>query len=92
MRIIVMSALLLLILAGCSGIGQPVAPGIQDIHESRGASCNHWLWGFWQFYIPADRSRIDVIPAREGDYHFCVTKFLKIAPCHDCLSVSAPEI
>ncbi len=56
MRLIITSALLLLIFTGCSGVNQPLAPDVRGFSEAQGKADNHWLWGFWQFYIPADRS------------------------------------
>lgn len=92
MRLIITPILIIALLAGCAGPMEPVIPDIHAMSGSRAPSNNHWLWGYWQFHIPADRSSIEVVPVREGNYHYCVTKFLEIFPCHDCLTVSAPDI
>ncbi len=92
MRALLTLTIMSIVVVGCSGLSQTVSPDIGRSFEDQSSADNHWLWGFWQFYIPADRSRIDVVPAREGNYHFCVTKFLEIFPCHNCLSISSPEI
>ena len=49
---------------------------------------NRWEWGCWKMFIPADHSRVDVTPARSGEFHYNVKVLLEVAPCDNCIRVS----
>ncbi len=87
MKLLIIVSLTLIAITGCGSAGGIVSPDMENLTCRQGAADNHWLWGFYQFHIPADRSCIEVEPIRFGDYHYCVTKFLEIAPCSNCLTV-----
>jgi hypothetical protein len=53
---------------------------------------NHWNWGIWEFRFNANHTKVELIPKRHADYHFCVTKFMEVWPCNDCLTIGKPVV
>ncbi len=92
MRIIILLVLLATMLSGCFVGNQPLLPSTGDVPNSRVSTDNHWLWGFWQLFIPEDRSTVEILPVRFSNFHFCVTKFMETSPCGDCISIGSPAI
>ncbi len=92
LRTLILIIIAATIFSGCSG-STPITPA-EQISASFDRDCpgNHWNWGYWNFVFSADHETLDVIPARAGDYHFCVTKLLEVDPCSDCLHIGKPGV
>ena len=73
--------LLLLIIAGCSHNGNstsPVTPSITGpAGNSHPASSSQWLWGLWDVSWNPATGALDVIPLRNAEGIWNVTKFLQ---------------
>ncbi|MCX6647040.1 MAG: PKD domain-containing protein, partial [bacterium] len=99
-RFFLINAITILIIAGCSGHNsQPTAPdattippaliGNADVSDDSGGN-THYLLSSGLIYINTenpDDPIVEIIPAREGEIHFNVLKFLEGAPCFDCFRI-----
>ena len=90
---LVLTVILTAILIGCAS-GNPVMPSKSDIAGSNPsvADSNRVLWGLWQIEIDPDSLTANVVPARYGEIHVNVRKFLEDSPCTTCLSVVKPIV
>jgi len=79
-------------LAGCSNANSPATPEVRPVSGDMASDTNHWNWGIWQFRFSADHSSVEAIPQREGNYHYCVTKFVEGFPCPHCLMIGKPHV
>jgi hypothetical protein len=48
---------------------------------------NRFLYGYWQFYIPEDRSKVEAVPLRTADLHLNVVKLIEGKACNNCLKI-----
>ena len=92
MKFLAIIAAGLAFLIGCSGLNKAVEPEVEAIQANTYQTTNHWNWGIWEFMISADHTKIEVVPKRRAQYHYCVTKFMEIWPCHNCLSIGPVEV
>jgi hypothetical protein len=79
-----------IIASGCSGTS-PAAPSSTDRGDPvkrTSSESSRWIWGNWKMYIPADRSRIDILPWRNVDMHYNVKVLLEQNPCNNCIWTS----
>lgn len=53
---------------------------------------NHWDWGCWELCFSEDHTKVEVVPYRDAQYHYCVTKLLEEFPCSNCLSIGKPAV
>jgi hypothetical protein len=91
MRLIVIIVLFNLLLLGCSGVN-PIATEIPAKMPSSLTTDNNWSWGAWEFSVSSDHTKIEAVPIRDAQYHYCVTKFVEEYPCPDCLKIGKPHI
>ncbi|MCX6647664.1 MAG: hypothetical protein NTY09_15075 [bacterium] len=89
-----------LIIAGCSGHNSaPVAPdetispqdltGSADVSNDPGVN-SHYLLSSGLIYVNTENPNdpiIEIIPAREGEMHLNILKFLEVGPCSDCFRI-----
>jgi hypothetical protein len=92
MRLIFILIFFTVLSIGCSGISHPVAPKTSPTKANLSQTSYHSTWGIWQLHVSADHTRIEVVPYRIVEYHFCVTPFMEQFPCNDCLSIWPPAI
>ncbi|MCX6647526.1 MAG: hypothetical protein NTY09_14375, partial [bacterium] len=99
-RILLIIAITGLIIAGCASHNSlPVTPdetlspqnltGVADVSTDPGGN-THYLLSSGLIYVNIenpDDPIIEIIPAREGEIHFNVLKFLEGAPCYDCFRI-----
>jgi hypothetical protein len=83
--------LLSIFLVGCSGLSTSIAPDSDSAISDTEHQDNHWSWGIWEFGFNADHTKVELIPKRRAQYHFCVTKFMENWPCSDCLTIGKPK-
>jgi len=50
-------------------------------------SANHYLWGYYLFYVNPESNGIEVVPVREVADHWNVLKWLEQGPCTNCVSI-----
>ena len=68
---------------GCSGGGDPSAPGLTPdmtlgaAGSPRGEPTNHMLWGLWDISIDPLNQTCDIIPIRGAMFNANVTRFLQ---------------
>ena len=75
-RIIIATALALVLFAGCSHqIGSPMSPGMTN-ENNRNAESNRVLWGLWQVTIDKTTSEVDIVPLRGALFNVNVQRFL----------------
>ena len=94
-RILVYSAFLLGILAGCASdkTTNPITNDpVQKIRPFNTASAdstsnNRYLFGYWDVYIPENRESIELYPLRTTDLHLNAVRWLEVTPCLTCLTV-----
>jgi hypothetical protein len=55
-------------------------------------SAGRALWGIWQVSIDPVSGTAEVLPARFGEFHANVRKFLEEGPCMNCLRVVPPVV
>jgi hypothetical protein len=89
MKILTISitVMLALLIVSCSG-QQPISPtnpgkDFMDVRNSR--PDNRWVWGNWQMHIPADHSRVDILPVHTANQHYNVKMLLEKSPCDNCI-------
>jgi uncharacterized delta-60 repeat protein len=100
LRIILICVLFGILLSGCAGhSSQPVIPddtsSQQELSGNVDATADmtgnsHYLLSSGLMYVNTenpDDPIIEIIPAREGEIHFNVLKFLEGAPCNDCFRI-----
>jgi hypothetical protein len=94
-RLIPLSVILVLLLSVCAcSTGKntptipPIAPSTSNSSTTMSQNSNRTIWGLWDVTISADRTKIDIIPMRSADMHFNAVRWLEVAPCQNCLSVS----
>ncbi|MFH1677002.1 MAG: hypothetical protein ABIC40_08240 [bacterium] len=93
MRFFTSGLILLLVTISCAGKNpvtpdKPgISPGATPAISSSGSSDNRLLWGYWDVYISADRSGVEVIPNREGMMHLNAVRLLETMPCSTCLKI-----
>jgi uncharacterized delta-60 repeat protein len=99
-RFTLIIAIVGLIIASCSGHNSsPVAPdetvspqnltGNADVSDDSGVN-SHYLLSSGLIYVNTenpDDPIIEIIPAREGEIHLNILKFLEGAPCFDCFRI-----
>ncbi|MFH1675642.1 MAG: hypothetical protein ABIC40_01370, partial [bacterium] len=67
----------------------PASPSLCQTEGTDPQTCGgRYLWGYFTGYIPATHDSIEFVPAREGDIHANVRKFLEDGPCYNCIKVS----
>jgi uncharacterized delta-60 repeat protein len=89
-----------LIIAGCAGQNsQPIAPDETSSPQNLTANADvsddsagnsHYLLSSGLIYVNTenpDDPIIEIIPAREGEIHLNILKFLEGAPCFDCFRI-----
>jgi len=52
-------------------------------------SPNHYLWGYYLFYVDPQKDEIEIVPVRELQIHLNVLGWLEKGPCTNCVSVVA---
>ena len=86
--------LIILVATDCSKDGvNPVAPVTNRLQNIKGLNSPQTrLWGYWDVFISADRSSVDVIPNREGMMHLNAVRLLEVTPCSTCLKIGNIKI
>ena len=85
------AVVLLLVCTGCHG-GSPVAPNPGPLTGSSGANINgtsdgRISWGTWNITIDPQTMTAEVVPIREGEYHYNVLHMLEGWACKNCVQV-----
>jgi len=80
------------IIWGCSGLNKVAEPDLKASAYMSGDNDNHWNWGVWEFMFSEDHTQLDIIPIREAQYHYCITKLLEEDPCSNCLVLGKPVV
>ncbi len=92
MKYILIAVILPILILGCSNTNNPCELDIDHSQAVAQFNDNHWNWGIWELAFTADHSQLEVVPKRLADYHYCVTKFMEVWPCHNCLSIGEIEV
>ena len=84
----VVLSVIIAIAVGCSG-SDPIAPSASSPSHStsRSQSPNRAIISVGQVMISADRTSVEMIPARTADLHLNVVKLLEGKACDDCLKL-----
>jgi hypothetical protein len=72
-------AILMVLVTGCAS-GTPVIPQINPQLSKDNLSTVdnlHRIWGEWTLIINKERSKVDIVPRREGRFHLNALKFLE---------------
>lgn len=88
--------LLFTVIVSCSKgypVTQPAVPGISAADEaahadgSEYAGNGHHLWGYYDIHLDLADNTAEVIPARSGEVHYNLVKFLETSPCPNCVLI-----
>ncbi|MFH1675848.1 MAG: SBBP repeat-containing protein [bacterium] len=81
--------MVILIAMSCSsGEGNPVTPDANQVQNAKIVNSPQTrLWGYWDIFISADRSTVDVVPKREAFMHLNAVRLLETMPCSTCLKI-----
>jgi hypothetical protein len=72
---------------------EPILPATQSQLDS--TDNGEFLWGVWEGTISADRTSVELVPARNGDNyngHYNVLLWLEYGPCYDCVKIIDKKI
>ena len=75
LSLLVITAVLLAAMYGCSSGTAPVVPGTGPVLTQ--AASSHELWGLWQFTADPSRRTLDVAALRTGEMHLNALPFLE---------------
>jgi hypothetical protein len=59
----------------------------EELATSDAGKANHYLWGYYLFYVDPVKNIIEPIPLKNATAHWNVLKFLEKGPCSNCVSV-----
>ncbi len=74
--------------AGSNGIADPIT--LPTRIENQGS--HHYLWGYWNCFIPESLDTIEFVPARSSQFHFNARRFAEYLPCNDCLQLESVTV
>ncbi len=86
------SAMLLILLSGCSAAGPTATPAVPNTIECNDLISSRCLWGVYSWVYDKDAQRIDAIPLRNTTAHWDVTAYLEPPECNDCLGIEILSI
>jgi len=81
------SAMLLMLLTGCSEVGPTSIPAVPNTIECNNLANTRCLWGVYSWVYDEEAQRIDVLPLRNISTHWDVTGYLEPPECNDCLEI-----
>ena len=89
MKSLITFFLILIVCAGCSK-SAPVFLTLTDDFtvKSLSQSPNRMVFAYGTVFIPADRTAVEVIPARSVDLHLNVLRIMEGKFCEDCFQIS----
>jgi hypothetical protein len=79
---------------GKGGTVNPTLPsdnGSLSVQQASVQSNRH-LWGLWEINISADRTGVEITPARQTEMHLNVVELLETDPCSTCLRIDNIKI
>ncbi|MCX6646682.1 MAG: hypothetical protein NTY09_10035 [bacterium] len=81
---------------GCSG-NSPATPSareniLPDISQSYLAPQNRTILGLWEVNIDASSGECEITPARFGEVHLNIRKFLEEGVCTNCFKIEPPIV
>jgi WD40 repeat protein len=81
---------LIFLIIGCGGSGNPITTSDADVTGGRSTAfqSSHSLLWYGFVSVDPERSRVELLPARNAADHFNVRKFVEDGPCTDCLGIS----
>jgi len=84
----------IVLMIGCSGSHSPIPVLPSDPQSSAQGnlspsthSSNHYLWGYYLFYVNPEGGEFEVVPSREIAAHFNALKWLEQVPCTNCVEI-----
>ena len=94
MRLKLLLFISLLMICGCSGMGDGTAPEFKaDLPTAKEIQrAVTWTWDVGLYYVPEDHQSIERLPLRDGDYHLNVNRFVEPPHCINCLQIGKPSI
>jgi len=91
---VLISAVLLIVLTGCSGTQSAVAPSIDPVDIETGSKIvektesSRVLWTYQLIYIDPANMDFEIQPVRGIETHFNILTWLENGPCTDCFKIT----
>ncbi len=100
-RFLLYLVIILLLITGCSGKGNPSAPDtLDDLTEPLGLTEDREVSDYNGSHFPLFHNLIymnvtdpenveyEIVPLRAGFFHLNILKFLEVNPCTDCFEIT----
>lgn len=87
-----MLLLILIVIAGCGG-GDPMLPSESSEYSQDNIAVNYpdgsnrYLWGLWDITVDTESMTAEMIPIRDGQYHYNVLQMLEGWACGNCVRI-----
>ena len=84
---LILIAIVAALAVGCSAQAPSLPDSGNDLTPKISAfeQTTLWNWGSYIFSVDDTHTRIEMVPVRESDLHYNVTKFVEGPPCSNCL-------